>query len=280
MNELMHTPGLEPDWSESISVGNFIYETEFHKLKQPLFTKEYKIFLVTNGSGSLLLNGKSFPLFESCVFFVYAGTTFELSGTSDFEYMYISFTGEALEGMLESFNISEDEPVYYNLASLKEFWFSSHRRARKAYYIAITKGTLFYTISFLTPEHKNPDFKDKEPYALIFSYINAHYTELDFCLKKVAYTFSYTPKYLSAVFYKEKGLCFKDYLAQKRINHALSLIERDDLTSISEIACLSGFSDPLYFSKVFKKITKYTPSDFIAEHKKKRIKTERVQKPH
>lgn len=269
MTELMHTPGLEPDYSESISVTNFIYETEFHKLSQPLFTKEYKVFLVTNGSGTLTLNEKSFPLFESSVFFIFAGTTFELSGSSDFEYMHISFSGEYTEKMMESFNISPDEPVYYNLAPLKEFWFSSHQRARKAYFIAITKGTLFYTISFLTPEHKNPDFKDKDLYGLIFSYINAHYTELDFCLKKVAYTFSYTPKYLSAVFYKEKGLCFKDYLAQKRINHALSLIERDNLTSISEIAALSGFSDPLYFSKVFKKITKYTPSDFIATHKKK-----------
>lgn len=267
MTDSINTPGLEPDWSERISVHNFIHETEFHKLKQPLFTKEYKIFLVTNGSGELILGEKRFPLFESCVFVLCEDTTFELSGTSEFEYMHISFRGEHCLKMLESFNISPSEPVYYNLAPLKEFWFSSHQRARRAYYVAITKGTLFYTISFLTPEHKNPDFKGKDLYSLIFSYINAHYTEPDFCLKKVAYTFSYTPKYLSAVFYKEKGLCFKDYLAQKRINHALSLIERDNLTSISEISALSGFSDPLYFSKVFKRITKYTPSEFIAEHK-------------
>ena len=111
MTELMHTPGLEPDYSESISVTNFIYETEFQKLSQPLFTKEYKVFLVTNGSGTLTLNEKSFPLFESSVFFIFAGTTFELSGSSDFEYMHISFSGEYTEKMMESFNISPDEPV-------------------------------------------------------------------------------------------------------------------------------------------------------------------------
>ena len=71
----------------------------------------------------------------------------------------------------------------------------------------------------------------------------------------------YNKKYLSALFVKNKNVKFKEYLNSLRINRALELIGDPDL-SVSEISEKCGFSDPYYFSKVFKKITGLTPTEY------------------
>ncbi|KMT22568.1 AraC family transcriptional regulator [Clostridium cylindrosporum] len=63
--------------------------------------------------------------------------------------------------------------------------------------------------------------------------------------------------------------CFKkylkmspfEYLMQYRIIEASSIL-RNTNTSISEIMNLVGFNDPSYFTKVFKRFTNYTPTQY------------------
>jgi AraC-like DNA-binding protein len=35
--------------------------------------------------------------------------------------------------------------------------------------------------------------------------------------------------------------------------------------NVSEVSCRLGFEDPLYFSRVFKKVIGYSPSDYIKQ---------------
>ena len=57
------------------------------------------------------------------------------------------------------------------------------------------------------------------------------------------------------------GVTPSDFLRQMRMERAVLLIEKSKL-SFSEIAYSSGFSDPKYFSKCFKKETGMTPSEY------------------
>ena len=57
------------------------------------------------------------------------------------------------------------------------------------------------------------------------------------------------------------GLTPSDFLRQIRMQRAIQLVEKSKL-SFSEIAYSSGFSDPKYFSKCFKKETGMTPSEY------------------
>lgn len=52
-----------------------------------------------------------------------------------------------------------------------------------------------------------------------------------------------------------------DLVVNMRIKHALSLLETTDY-NISEIAYRSGFNDPRYFSRIFKKMTGKTPKQY------------------
>ena len=43
------------------------------------------------------------------------------------------------------------------------------------------------------------------------------------------------------------------YITEKRLSYAQSLIDDGDFATISEISQSVGYSDPLYFSRLFKK---------------------------
>ena len=53
----------------------------------------------------------------------------------------------------------------------------------------------------------------------------------------------------------------KEYVLSKRISHAKSIIESGDFDTVKKVAAMVGYNDPLYFSKAFKKIYGFSPSD-------------------
>jgi AraC family L-rhamnose operon transcriptional activator RhaR len=68
------------------------------------------------------------------------------------------------------------------------------------------------------------------------------------------------PAYLSRLFKQHTGLPPMRYLAQRRVEHAASLL-RSDL-SIQQVAALAGWPEPSYFARRFKAATGLTPSAY------------------
>jgi YesN/AraC family two-component response regulator len=67
--------------------------------------------------------------------------------------------------------------------------------------------------------------------------------------------------YLTRIFNREIGISPWDYLNRYRIFRAKELLVQTD-NSISQIARRVGFSDPAYFSRVFRKLTGSSPSHY------------------
>jgi len=70
--------------------------------------------------------------------------------------------------------------------------------------------------------------------------------------------------YVSQLFKKETGQTFLEYLTGLRIAHACRLLRESDL-SVNRIAEKSGYSDFLYFRKIFKKLIGKTPTEYRDE---------------
>lgn len=66
--------------------------------------------------------------------------------------------------------------------------------------------------------------------------------------------------YFRQIFIARFGISPKKYVLSKRLRHAKAILEQGECGSIGEVALLSGFDDPLYFSKVFKQTYGYPPS--------------------
>ena len=83
----------------------------------------------------------------------------------------------------------------------------------------------------------------------------------DLGLKNLAGQLNVNPSYLSTLFKKETGSTLTEYVNQKRIEHAVFLLNSSSL-QIQMIAQYSGIPDVNYFTKTFKKIIGITPKEY------------------
>ena len=92
-------------------------------------------------------------------------------------------------------------------------------------------------------------------------YIDNHFADSNISLTEVASQARLSPSHFSTVFSQETGQTFKDYLTEIRIRTAKELLRTTTLRSF-EIADQIGYSDPHYFSYVFRKHTGLSPKEF------------------
>ena len=80
-------------------------------------------------------------------------------------------------------------------------------------------------------------------------------------LNTIANEIHVSPSHLSRKFKEETGMNLTEFINQKRVEEAKLYLQRGYI-SITDIAFLVGFNDLNYFSKVFKKHTSLTPSQY------------------
>lgn len=98
-----------------------------------------------------------------------------------------------------------------------------------------------------TPEHDHTRVGQAQ------AYIQRHYSE-DVSLEEVAEACGVSSYYLSRQFRVEQGKNFVEYLTEVRMTAAVQLALETHL-SVKEIAERTGYSNPTYFCRVFKKYT-------------------------
>lgn len=101
----------------------------------------------------------------------------------------------------------------------------------------------------------------------IINYIDSH-IEQNLNLISITDHFGYNYKYISKLFREETGMTFIDYVYQKKIKLAKDLLITQNY-KIEDIAYYLGFSEPYYFTRVFKRYTAMTPN----EYRKNNIRT-------
>lgn len=92
-------------------------------------------------------------------------------------------------------------------------------------------------------------------------------------VKSLADRLQCSPDYLSHLFHAQTGEKLIHYIQRMRIEGAALALQTTPLY-VSEIAWSSGFSDPAYFARVFKKFMDMSPQDYRAEQEAKRAKEE------
>lgn len=94
----------------------------------------------------------------------------------------------------------------------------------------------------------------------IQQYVQQNYAS-DLSLETISKLFSFSPGYLSRLFKQETGGNLSTFIQQVRIERAKELIVSTNLHTY-EIAEAVGISDPIYFSKLFKKMTNCRVRDY------------------
>ncbi|MGP4039550.1 helix-turn-helix domain-containing protein [Gracilibacillus sp. D59] len=92
-------------------------------------------------------------------------------------------------------------------------------------------------------------------------YIQLHLEE-DLTLKHIAEQIHVNPSHLSRKFKVETQMTVTNFIQHKRVEEAKLYLRRGSI-SITDIAFMLGFNDLNYFSRVFKKWTSLTPSQYV-----------------
>ncbi|MEG0766497.1 MAG: response regulator [Clostridia bacterium] len=110
----------------------------------------------------------------------------------------------------------------------------------------------------------DPERVHNETLAHVITYLNRHFTQRlsyqDLCLLHHIH-----PNYLSQLFKKEIGVSYTGYLTQLRIAYAKELLENTSAL-ISEISDRVGYDSYLHFTKLFKRETGRTPTQYRNEY--------------
>lgn len=94
-----------------------------------------------------------------------------------------------------------------------------------------------------------------------------NHVENDISLVAVADTLYVNKTYLSEIFSQKIGISFTEYVSGVKMERAKILIRLEDIKSY-EIAERLGFKDTEYFSKVFKKCTGMTPTEYRKKYER------------
>ena len=98
-------------------------------------------------------------------------------------------------------------------------------------------------------------------------FINEH-SDDELSLTEVAKFSNISGNHLSEKFKEVTGINFVDYISRIRVGKARDLLQNSNLR-ISEIAFAVGFQSLSQFNRVFKKLTRNSPTQFRTAHNKR-----------
>lgn len=96
---------------------------------------------------------------------------------------------------------------------------------------------------------------------LIIRYISRNYMQPDLSVQLISDEVHMAPNYLASLFKKHTHDTINHYITNCRIAAAKQLLETPDV-SVNDVARLTGFRDAGYFSKVFYRYVRQTPSEY------------------
>jgi len=118
------------------------------------------------------------------------------------------------------------------------------------------------TVNFLClTANSNKKSHNLELKESIIEYIKKEYHNENFCLLNIASKFGRSEKYLTNFLKEQLGESFQSYLERFRMEKAVDLLKRDDLT-IAEVSNHTGYTNVNTFYKAFKRFTGVSPSTY------------------
>ncbi len=125
----------------------------------------------------------------------------------------------------------------------------------------LANATTEFAINVANEISKSIERNNSSIIGKVIEYISENYNSDSISLSSSAEYVNVNASYLSTLFKKEMNQNFIDYLNSIRINKAIELLQTTDLRTY-EVAYSTGFSNPHYFSILFKKLVGISPSKF------------------
>jgi YesN/AraC family two-component response regulator len=243
--------------SSTLYISQFIFETDKETMKKSVELKENRMYLISKGSGKMEIDLKELSFQAGDIIFAFKREKITVRDINKCEFMYIDFDGTRATELLRRFAIIDNNRKFTGFDGLIPFWKESLSRASKENIDLSAESILLYSFSrFSALAPKGNSLINK-----IIELTEENFKDNSFSINTVAEELGYNTKYISHIFKEKSGVTYSEYLRDLRIKYAISLFDHG-IDSVKNVAALSGFSDPLYFSTVFKKCVGVTPKEY------------------
>ncbi len=234
----------------------------------PIIRDTYLLHYIRNGRGTLHFNGREYPVSDHQAFLAYPGelTYYQASTDDPWNYIWIRFHGVKVPDLLHDAGFSKETPVFVPSSpcpELEQCFLDILRNYEKEYACI---GNLYRMFQLMSDTTSNKLVKKRgtdtslQYIKEILNYITEKYSE-PIRIKEIADYCGLDRSYLCKIFKRATGYTPMGYLILFRIRKAKQLLKQTTLP-IQHIAYSVGYSDPFAFSKLFKKETGMSPSEY------------------
>lgn len=221
----------------------------------------WELIYCTSGKGQIQSNGKSLDYTADDIAVIPALTPHSNISAEGFTNIHINFTDTALVLTEPLIFPADANGFMQNAFTAAHYYFS--QKEEEYYSLLPIYGNLI--IGFLSLSKSGN--QQSEQTMQIADNILQNYSDPDYDLNAYLNSLPFSAEYLKKQFKKFIGLTPNQYLTDKRLENAASILAiSNGNNNISETARLCGFSDPLYFSRIFKRKYGVAPRDYVSEY--------------
>lgn len=232
----------------------------------PAVRDHYLLHYVVAGKGIYTCGGRKYRPTAGEAFVIFPGdlVSYRPDAQDPWEYHWVGFVGAEAKGLLRLCGFSKEQPVRRLAGTPAEdllhiYEANGPSAAAEAQMI----GRLWIFFANCIRENPKPaPFAAPEYLTQALRFIRGNFAE-DFSVAQLAEHVGVSRSQLYRAFESRFDQSPQAFLQQYRIREAAALLTSTDL-SVEEVAASTGFRDPLYFSRVFRRIQGKSPSAYRA----------------
>ncbi len=242
-------------------MNNLKIHKAFHGISSPHFIMNnrpcHALIFKISGESVYSFNGKRIRLKQGEILFIPKGTCFEnhcISG--DNKYIIIDFSAHIGDVIPRKFNTKGYDVAFIFESMVKEFVFQDDTLRYGAM-------SIFYKLLSYICREDNRDYDSRQKRRLIgpaLKYLETHIFDCNLKTEQLHTLCNISGTYFRKIFTACFGISPKQYITNKRLALAKNILDNGDYTYIYEVAAAVGYSDPLYFSRIFNKRYGYYPT--------------------
>ncbi len=235
---------------------------------------DYQLLYIAAGKGHFYFDGKEQIVSKGNMLLFRPGETqiYYLYASDKPETYWVHFTGYEVEALLDYYQMPKGENVFFTGISPDYQWLFRQmiqelqlRRANYEDMLSMNLRHIFLIINRYLKEGNQVGSEMLNEIERATHYFNEHYNQ-PIVIEKYAKEHLMTPCWFIQNFKQITKFTPMQYIVSLRITNAMNLLDNTDY-NITQTAAAVGYDNSLYFSRLFRKHTGMSPTEYRKRNK-------------